>query len=104
MCACWREATAGLLSILSAWTQELKDDRPLQLVNLTTDLHAITVKRAVGLEKPRSFVRQLLSDEGVLLPTGLPWQELGDFLTCLARSTGYVIWTAFYEERMRNQT
>ncbi len=34
----------GLLSILSAWTQELKDDRLLQLVNLTTIFNAITVK------------------------------------------------------------
>ena len=80
---------------LKRLTQVLEDDRLLQLVNLTIDFYnAITVKRAVDLEKPRSFMRQLLSDEGSLSAANwIAMAEQGDFLTWLARSIPAVtIW------------
>ena len=93
---------------LKRLTQELEDDRLLQLVNLTIDFYnAITVKRAVDLGKPRSFMRQLLSDEGSLSAANwIAMAEQGDFLTWFSQVNpcGYDLDLRSYEEKMRNQT
>jgi len=93
---------------LKRLTQELEDESLLQLVNLTIDFYnAITVKRAVGLGKPRSFMRQLLSDEGSLSAANwIAMAEQGDFLTWFSRVNpcGYDLDLRSYEEKMRNQT
>ena len=93
---------------LKRLTQELEDESLLQLVNLTIDFYnAITVKRAVGLVKPRSFMRQLLSDEGSLSATNwIAMAEQGDFLTWFSQINpcGYDLELRSYEEKMRNQT
>ena len=93
---------------LKRLTEKLEDDRLLQLVNLTIDFYnAITVKRAVDLGKPRSFMRQLLSDEGSLSAANwIAMAEQGDFLTWFSQVNpcGYDLDLRSYEEKMRNQT
>ena len=93
---------------LKRLTQELEDESLLQLVNLTIDFYnAITVKRAVGLGKPHSFMRQLLSDEGSLSAANwIAMAEQGDFLTWFSQINpcGYDLDLRSYEEKMRNQT
>lgn len=93
---------------LTRLSQTLDHETLVGLLGLMIDFYnAITVKRATDLDKPRSFMRQLLSDEGSL--TAADWIEM-------AEQTGFLVWfhqvnpqgydldLRPYEDRMRDQT
>lgn len=93
---------------LKRLSQDLEDQTLRQLPQLIIDFYnAVTVKRAVGLHKPHSFMRQLLSDEGSL--SAAEWiamAEQDDFLPWFSQvnSPGFDLDLRVYEDKMRDRT